>query len=231
MTLTACLFALLCSLLLPVGAGIYLALRTKTALPVLLGAACFTVFQLFTRIPLLQFVLPRSAEYALFQTQHPTAYLLLLCLSAGVFEECGRYVTMRLLLKTGAPLDAVSFGVGHGGIEAVALVGVNMAYLLFTGGWAAQLADGFYLAGVERLLAMTAHVGLSIMVWCGVRAKKPWLLPAAVLLHGALDFIATMLSDSVNAWLVELAAALFALAVLGASLALQKEFVKKGEIQ
>ena len=126
MTLLACLFALFCSLLLPLGAGTFLALRTKKAAPVLLGAACFTVFQLLTRIPLLQVVLPRSAAYALFQASHPTAYLLLLCLSAGVFEECGRALTMRLFLRTSAPADAVSFGVGHGGIEAIALVGVSM---------------------------------------------------------------------------------------------------------
>ena len=58
MTLTACLFALFCSLLLPAGAGTYLALRTKKAAPVLLGAACFTVFQLLTRLPLLQLRVP-----------------------------------------------------------------------------------------------------------------------------------------------------------------------------
>ena len=154
MTLTACLFALFCSLLLPLGAGVYLALRTKRAAPVLLGAACFTVFQLLTRIPLLQFVLPKWAGYVLFESAQPVWYLLLLSLSAGVFEECGRYLVMRLFLKTGGPVDAVSFGVGHGGIEAVALVGVSLAYLLFTGGYLAQTAESLFLAGAERLFAM-----------------------------------------------------------------------------
>ena len=229
MTLLACLFALFCSLLLPLGAGAFLALRTKRAAPVLLGAACFTVFQLLTRIPLLQVVLPRSAAYALFQASHPTAYLLLLCLSAGVFEECGRALTMRLFLRTSAPADAVSFGVGHGGIEAIALVGVSMVYLLVTRSYAGQTAENFLLAGVERLIAMTAHVGLSIFVWCGVRAKKRWLLPAAVLLHGAIDFAATVLIGAAGSWPAELAAAVLALVFLGGSAALQKNMERKGE--
>ena len=230
MTLTACLFALFCSLLLPLGAGAYLALRTKRAAPVLLGAACFTVFQLLTRIPLLQFVLPKWAGYVLFESAQPVWYLLLLSLSAGVFEECGRYLVMRLFLKTGGPVDAVSFGVGHGGIEAVALVGVSLAYLLFTGGYLAQTAESLFLAGAERLFAMTAHVGFSVLVWCGVRGKRLRLLPAAVVLHGALDFLAVTLARTAGARISELATAVFAAAVLAGSLSLQKNMMKRGEI-
>jgi uncharacterized membrane protein YhfC len=230
MTLTACLFALFCSLLLPAGAGTYLALRTKKAAPVLLGAACFTVFQLLTRLPLLQLVLPRWAGYVLFQSEHPVWYLLLLSLSAGVFEECGRYLVMRRFLRTGGPVDAVSFGVGHGGLEAAALVGVSLAYLLFSGGYLAQPAGSLFLAGAERLFAMTAHVGFSVLVWCGVRGKRPLLLPAAVALHGALDFLAVLLARSAGAWLTELVAAVFALAVLAGSLILQKNMTNRGEI-
>ena len=51
-------------------------------------------------------------------------------------------------------------------------------------------ADGsqVLLGGVERLFAMTLHVGFSFLIFKGVEEKKArwWLL--AVLLHGLTDF-------------------------------------------
>ena len=62
--------------------------------------------------------------------------------TAGLFEETGRLVVMLLLLKAFHRLaDGLAFGLGHGGLEAMLLVGLTyvsnlvLAVLMNTGGW------------------------------------------------------------------------------------------------
>lgn len=52
-------------------------------------------------------------------------------LTAGVFEETGRFVAFKLMKKHDSRETAVTYGIGHGGIEAILLVGVNM--LIYAG--------------------------------------------------------------------------------------------------
>ena len=42
---------------------------------------------------------------------------------AGVFEECGRYIVLKYIMKkTRTPENAVMYGIGHGGIEIFAVL-------------------------------------------------------------------------------------------------------------
>ncbi len=51
------------------------------------------------------------------------AYVLYGVLTAGVFEECGRYVVLKYVLKKNrTPENAVLYGIGHGGIEILTIV-------------------------------------------------------------------------------------------------------------
>lgn len=213
------MFALFAALAVPLAAGSILAIRKKAGKAVLLGAACFLTFQVLTRLPLLQVVLPQSAGFVLFQSTHPLLYLSLLALSAGVFEECGRYLTMRLFLRNSRLTDGVAFGVGHGGLEAVLLVGVNLILLPWGVGGGALSSQQLFLAGLERLLAMTAHVCWSVMVWRSLRERRVLLLPAAVLLHGLYDFLPVfLLQNGAGALAAEGALALLTGALLLCSL-------------
>ena len=108
--------------------------------------------------------------------------------------------------------EAVQFGVGHGGIEAI-LIGAAAALGLvamlvlralppgalgLSGDAAAQVADasnaffarawyGPAVSGLERVFAITAHVAMSVMVMRAVvRGRLGWLL-AAIGAHTALD--------------------------------------------
>lgn len=92
MSLITCIFALFLTLIIPVAASVWVAARNKSAKAVLFCAACFIVFQLLLRIPAMQYILPMSADYVLFKASNPATHLVLLALSAGVFEECGRYM-------------------------------------------------------------------------------------------------------------------------------------------
>lgn len=49
---------------------------------------------------------------------HTVAYVIYGALMAGVFEECGRYIIMKLFMKKNLTKEnAIMYGIGHGGIE------------------------------------------------------------------------------------------------------------------
>lgn len=192
-TLLGLCFNILVALALPVAVLIWLAVRRRALVwPFLSGALTFIVTQMLLRVPLLSW-LGTTAWFTAFTMVQPVVYSLLLGLSAGVFEECGRYAAMRFTLRGKQSWQAaVAFGLGHGGIEAVMVVGLNNVALLA----ASIAAPGFYplpaagevfMAGTERLFTLLAHVGWSVMVMRAVQRSKPGWLGLAVLLHGLVD--------------------------------------------
>lgn len=230
MALASCVFALFTGLILPFAASIAAAVKNRSAKPVLLGAACFFVFQMLLRLPILQYLLPMNAYYVLFQAANPVTHMVLLALSAGVFEEFGRYIVMRFFLKNSRFTDSVAFGIGHGAFEAALLVGINiLALLVISGGNLTGYSPAvFFFAGFERLSAMAAHIGLSIMVWGSVQTGRRFVVFAAVLLHGLLDFIALYLAHAgAGPLLVEAIIAAYAAALLSCAFLYYKKIRKE----
>ena len=99
------------------------------------------------------------------------AWVLFSCFTAGLFEETGRYVAFRKLYRAEHSWrSGVMFGLGHGGLEAVLLVGLSLAVLRAAtrGGarwyWAAV---GFHavsnLAGVEAARHLGPYVGEAVI--------------------------------------------------------------------
>ena len=146
------------------------------------------------------------------------AYVLYGILMAGVFEECGRHIVLKYIMKKKRTREnAVLYGIGHGGIEILAvLLPTMITYLavavLFSQGdvrnalsslkiteetasaalpsvrAAAAFDYGMMAANViERLLAMLLHIGLTVIVYYGVISTKKGCLPAAILLHMLMD--------------------------------------------
>lgn len=184
------IFTIIIALVMPIAVFIYLAGKKDRYLkPLVIGALTFLIFQVLTRIPLLQLVLPNMTWYLVLSMTNPVLYALFLGLTAALFEELGRYVMIRWLLKNNRRwLDAWSFGIGHGGLEAVLLVGLNaLLTLVLYGG--AEMTSPLLMAaaGLERLSAMTMHLGWSIMVMLSIRRKKAGYLLIAVFLHTVLD--------------------------------------------
>lgn len=166
----------------------------------LLGAAGFFVMQIIIRIPILS-LLSLSQSFLDFATKHYVPYCLILALTAGLFEAAGRYAVAKIMSKRLTFRRSVAAGLGHGGIEAILIVGMtyvnNLVYIFMirTGTFdrmveqTAQLgvdtsalltikhtleASGpaiYYLAGYERLLTMIFHVALSLLVCYFVRKK------------------------------------------------------------
>lgn len=215
-----CVFQIICALLLPLGLGLLLCLKRPGSLrPLSLGAACFVLFQLVLRLPLLS-LLGRSSAFTLLAFTRPWLYGLFMGLSAGLFEELGRYIVMSLFLKNrGAAADALAFGLGHGGIEAVLLVGLNALALLFMPPMAE--ATLLFAGGIERLSAMTLHICWSFMVMKSVKERRPRWLLLALALHSLAD-TATVWAGLLGASVWTIEAALLLAAVLTAVIVFRK---------
>ena len=152
-------------------------------------------------------------------------YALYAGLMAGIFEECGRWLAFRLSLRwSRGPEDALMYGAGHGGIEAVLLAGMTMvnnivislalnrgglaaveelmgpipeAGLAAIQGLAATPAGVYFWTAFERLAAVGLHIALSVLVYAAVRGKDRWYwFPAAILIHALVD-MAAVLSNAV----------------------------------
>ncbi len=229
---------LLISLVLPVGAVIVLCVKKVIRiLPVLIGAAVFFVFQLILRIPALQIGAQLSPEFAAFISS-PILGGLFLGLTAGIFEEFGRFIGYKAALKKYTRWqDGLAFGIGHGGIEAVILVGLTyinnliIAVMINSGMWqtiastmpaaTAQTAFDaitqtsphmFLVGGVERLFAMTIQIALSILVLYAIRRKRFLFVLFAVLLHLVVDAPIGLIMNNLGVFVMEAYVALCAAA-------------------
>jgi uncharacterized membrane protein YhfC len=186
------------------------------------GALIFGLFQLITRLPLIGVI--GGALRPTLQSSATAQWLWItaLALSAAVFEEVGRYVGYRWLMrnddKTWA--KAVMYGLGHGGIEAIVLVGlgslltlvslqalatVNLATLPAAthtaivkqyGPLATQSGWVPLLSLWERLWTLPVHAALSVVVLQVFRRGEIKWLWYAIGAHA--------LFDGVTVWLIQL---------------------------
>lgn len=175
--------------------------KTKKAMiPALVGAGCFVVFALVLEQLLHVFIIPLVMGT-------PWLYAAYGCLAAGLFEETGRLVGLTYLCKKrDASLGTgLAYGVGHGGIEAIVLVGLsaisNLTVMLQYQSGAmstamqsvgAQLAamppEVFWWGGIERVIAIALHIALSMLIWMVVTKRVPfWFYPIAILLHALVN--------------------------------------------
>ena len=205
------------SLLLPPAFLVFYALRHKKQgiwSAWLLGAAGFLVPQILIRFPILA-ALSRTDGFVAFAQAHPLIYGFALAFTAGLFEVVGRYAVARILQKNLTYNRALAAGLGHGGIEAILITGLayvsNLVFLvmLHTGGFEAAIAQTtaaggdvtalmntpwtmFLLAGFERLLAMTCHAALSMLVCYGVHIGKAAPIIFAFAMHVGMDCVASI---------------------------------------
>ena len=170
---------------------------------IFIGAGVFIIFALVLESIVHQIVLKGERGAAI--QGNILYYALYGGLMAGLFEETGRFLAMKFLLKKEptTPKAGVSYGLGHGGAEMMLLFGLSMIST-FTmavminlgmtdtltagvpaeaqGQVAAQLdqvrdaSAGTYLLGLwERFSALILQVSLSILVWAAARKGGKWL--------------------------------------------------------
>ena len=169
---------------------------------ILIGAAVFVVFALILEACVHQVVLKGPNGSAI--TGNIWYYALYGGLMAGLFEETGRFLGMKFLMKKepSTALPGLAYGVGHGGAEMLLIFGITMISnivlsVLINSGQADTLiasapaeaqaqvqaqfsklqesGAGAYLLGLwERLSAIILQLSLSILVWTAVRKGGKW---------------------------------------------------------
>jgi uncharacterized membrane protein YhfC len=236
---------------LPLALGVYIARRQRMGWRLFfVGAATFIGSQVL-HIPFNLWVLaPRLDAAGLAQATEGVPLLILAVaygLSAGVFEEGARYLVYRFWIRdTRRWREAVQFGVGHGGAEAI-ILGVLGLYAFFqlmalrdadlatlippeqlelvraqvAAYWAAPWHEA--LAGaVERALALCLQTSFAVLVLQAFTRRNPLWLLLAVAWHAAVDALAV--AGAVRGWpiyAIEGAVAVMALISLAALIALR----------
>lgn len=159
----------------------------------MVGMLAFVISQMIIRLPLLSIITQQYA-ISLFTLKHPILYILILAFTAGLFEETARWIGFQCIKKKHSTIyDAFAFGLGHGGIEAILLVGIPLLSV-------STDISSVLLACGERIIAIAFHVAMSIIVWYGVKEHKNQYTIVAILLHMLLD-CSVILGNQV--WIVE----------------------------
>ena len=203
-------------LLIPLVLALWLQRRLKVSWRYLgYGALIFLVFQVLTRIPLVSVAQAALGPQLATSRGLQVAWLVVLVSSAGLFEEVGRYIGYRWLLrklpKTWA--GGVMYGLGHGGFESIIVVALptfltlaNLMLLpsvlptlpeaqrvLITQQLAAVGAtpEWLSLVGVyERVWTIAIHIALSLVVLqVFLRNRMRWLW-YSVGLHALVNSVA-----------------------------------------
>jgi uncharacterized membrane protein YhfC len=181
-------------------------------IPTIMGIAGFILFVL---------LLERSIHSIVFAKfilrEKPLIYIIYGIFMAGIFEETARFISFKILKKKYNGVGTgLAYGIGHGGMEAILLVGLPMintmifAIILNTGnietitgklqGEALEQINTqitaisttssylFLTSGIESVFAICIQLSLSIMVFYSVyRKNKLWLYPFSIILHALID--------------------------------------------
>lgn len=234
-------FNLLFSIAVPVILMIVLKKKYHTSFTVFCtGAATFIVFALILE-QLLHMAVLASPTGTMLQ-ENIWLYGLYGGLAAGLFEETGRYISMKYLLKKkhDNSYNSLMFGAGHGGCEMVLIFGVaminNIAYAVMINSGQTEtvlaalpekqraavqtvfdtLITGkpytYLLGDVERISAVIAHIAFSVFVWIAVTRGKKALYLLAIGLHFLMDFLSVALVQGLGMNVVVFEILLFVIA-------------------
>ena len=218
------LFTLVVSLGIPIGLMVVGIVKYKAKVTsFLIGAGVFILFAL----TLEQFM--HLGVFALVGGQEKLmaniwVYALYGAAAAAVFEETGRWIAMKFFLKNCRDRkNAFMYGVGHGGIEAILIVGLSSisniatAFAINSGtikGILSLLDENtrqityeqisqlwmipsfqFYMGGVERISAIACHIAMTFFMYKGVKFGEKKYVALAFIWHFAMDFGTVIVSN------------------------------------
>lgn len=204
-------------IVLPIGFAWLLIRRLATPVSLLLaGAATFLASQAL-RLPLLQALTTgfASGDLPAPDPAHLFAFnVTILALTAGLFEESARYFAYRYLIPQARTWNAaVTFGAGHGGMEAIVLgglMGLELASMVALGTpgsaplpgqspeeharlveqAARYWATPWYvplLGALERVFALCFHLAMAVVVLMALLRRNLMWLVGAIAAHAAAN--------------------------------------------
>lgn len=242
--------SLIVSVFLPVGGIIYLKKKYKVRLKVFFtGMIVFFIAVQIVEAPIHSYFLRFNEGTANFLLNNPLAYMLYGGLMAGIFEETARLIAFKYLIKERDNLTGITYGVGHGGIEAMLIGGIASlnsiiyAVLINKGGFQILMEGAkvskdvidatynsyinssvfYWLApGFERITAMIVHISLSVLVLYAVKEKKYIYYFLAIVIHATINFPAALYQVGVITNILLLELLLMALAIILAIIIFKK---------
>ncbi len=205
------------SVLLPIALLLYFRVRKHAnILPFFVGCAVMLLFTFVLEQIVHSIVLTSPAGTRI----QGSIWLMALYggLMAGLFEETGRFLAFKTVLRSKRNNDAnaLMYGAGHGGFEAMMILGIgminNLTWSILINSGNTEMITGklsgealtqaeqtiqtlistpsyqFLLGGVERIFAIILQISLSVLVWFAAKKLSSILLyPAAILIHFFAD--------------------------------------------
>ena len=154
-SLAAMVVTLLICMVVPIVAFIIYAVKNKGKgvwLAWFIGAVGFFVMQIVIRTPILS-LLSLNQGFIKFANDYYIVYVAILAFTAALFEVVARFVGALILKKKQCYEVAVGAGLGHGGIEAMFLIGMTYVNNLL---YSVMINTGAFDAMVES----TAQMGV-----------------------------------------------------------------------
>lgn len=187
-------------------------------------------------------------------TANVWVYALYGAAAAAAFEETGRFFAMKLFMRKRLNREnAFMYGIGHGGGEAMIIVGItcinNIAtsIAINTGLISATMSlldeetkaltfeqisqlwtlppYQFFMAGVERISAITIQIVMTFFIYKGVKSGKKYFIASAYGIHFIVDFLSVVLANFTSIVVVEVILLLIAAAGAYAAYIINKDEV------
>ncbi len=223
--LWALVIAIVIEIMLPVFLAIWFTLRRRVSLYYFLsGAAIFFLFQIVTRVPIITWLQNQFAGALALSELNQYLFLAFEALTAGLFEEGGRYLGYRVLWNLPRRISwmrsdrkapfrpakktwarAVMYGLGHGGCES-AWVGVLTMGALFDILARPSAAAGIpwwspLVGPVERAMTIVIQVSLAVIVLQVFTRKQGFWWWLAFGYHVLVDFVSIGVPGMLSPWL------------------------------
>ncbi len=216
------------SFLVPIAIIVYMGVKRKlnwkaTLLGFLMFVVFVTILENIMHVLVLGTDITKSAIY-----KNIFLYAIYGGFAAGIFEETARFLCFRYLLKVHKeePLNTgLSYGLGHGGFEAILIGGISsignliMSIMLnkgllhsvtssMSGPQLESYNKGidalvdtpsymFLVTGGERMVALVLQIALTMFVFIAVRDRKWQYFVFAVLIHAGVDILAVLFQRDV----------------------------------
>lgn len=250
------------SVVVPIAAIIFMAVKKRLNWKAMLfGTLFFLVFVMVLENIMHYFVIGADVSKSVVYKNLPI-YVIYGGFAAGIFEETARFLCFRFILKVNREstvYTGISYGLGHGGIEAMiiglAAIGNLVTSVMVNRGLFDSLTVSmneqqleafnkginelinapsymFLISGVERVMALALQIALSLLVFKAVRYKKWKYISYAVLIHAGIDMIAVLFQRGVitNIFLLEGIILLLTAAVVYAVFRIYRTKPSEGEI-
>lgn len=225
--------SLIISLGVPIGGIIYLKKKYKASLkPFFIGMLVFFIAVQVLEAPIHNYILKINKGTSEFLLGNPIFYMLYGGLMAGIFEETARFISFKFILKDRSDITPISYGIGHGGIEAILIGGLSaintISYsviinsgkfqsLMESAGVSSEIINQTFnqltntssitwlMPGIERIMAMAIQISLSVLVFYAVKERKYIFFFLAIIFHAVIDFPAALYQAGVltNIYIVE----------------------------